>query len=497
MNQRTKTGWRGISDPRWLKYAVVAVGMFATTPYGPMVTEVTNKIFLLWGALLILADTLKGRVWVKSTASLVWLAALAFGALTVLTHPNMGANIASWACNAVLFAVFFAIDRDRPEADVRREIRTMSHIVLAMGVWIITVSLIKGIFQINTPVLGAYQGMVAHENRLWGWCSNANGLGQVSWITIMASAVAAALCARRAARFWYILPAVLGFCALALSDSRSCLISLIVFGGIAVFFVGADRLLKAGKGALLRIVAGIVAAAAVGAALYGANLAVQAAYPAVSSWATADSTDELLEGLSGQTDVAPPAAPAQPGVIGRDKKLDTQLSRLELSSGRFYLWQIGLQIVKENLVLGVGQANVYDACVSQGSTDPRSHLHNGYLQTAVADGLVGFVLLILLGISVLICWIAALKRRWRIGAPGNGLFYLLVAMGVSVAANNLFESSFYDSLGMVTGIFWIYLGYSLYYARTGGKTGIWSVRGAWTRAKRCLTAGRGQKEQAK
>ncbi|MDD4796304.1 MAG: O-antigen ligase family protein [Eubacteriales bacterium] len=482
MNQNV-TLWHRLAQPRWLKYAAVAVGMFAATPYGTALTEVTNKVFLLWGALLILRDTLGDRVWTRATASLVWLAALIFGALTVALHANVTANTASWACNAVLFAVFFTVDSRRDEADVRREIRTFSHVALAVGLWVVIVSLGKGLFGINQPVLGAYQGMVSHENRLWGWCSNANGLGQVSWLTIMAAAVAAALCEKRRMRLWYIVPMALGFVAMALSDSRSCLLALMAFGGGATFFLAADAPNKGGKRRGLRILAAAMATVVAAGALYGAGMAVQAGYPAVSRWASASSVDEWLRSLSGQGNGQGDGQvdPAQPNVIGRENEWQMNgdvLSRLELSSGRFYLWGIGVEILKDNPLLGVGQANVYDASVSQRSTDPRAHLHNGYLQTAVADGLVGFGLLLVLGACVAAVWGAALKRRLGRGGPGNAVFYLLMAAGVSVAVNNLFESSFYHSLGMVTTVFWVYLGYSVYYAGIGGHRRPLSVHAA-------------------
>ncbi|MDD3242739.1 MAG: O-antigen ligase family protein [Eubacteriales bacterium] len=455
-------------DPRWLKYLTAAVGVACVTPYGGLITSVTNKLFILWGVLIVAWDTFSHRRWMRAGASALWCAALLMGGVTAALAPHKFSNLAGLGCNGVLFAVFFAADLTRAQTDIRREIRVLSHILLALCAVVCAVSLVKGFWQINKPLLGYPQGMVQSSHRLWGWASNANTLGQAGWVGAMASLLAAALCPAKKARWWYALPAALCVWALALSDSRGSMVALMVFAALTVFFAARSALRRAGKPGWVGTVAAVGAGLLVAGGLYGAQIVMQKTYQPLAL-----AIDAARSGGEGRLE--PDVALENLNNV-QDETLGGELpGRGSLTSGRAYLWKTGLLVWARRPLLGVGNANIYDQTMAVGSLDPRAHLHNGYLQVLVADGLVGLLLLLSMAVFALRCWLRARKN-----AQGNALFFLVVSLCVSVAVANLVESTFYDSLGLVTVVFWCFLGYSLSLSGDAA-AGDASVEALWAR----------------
>jgi O-antigen ligase len=115
----------------------------------------------------------------------------------------------------------------------------------------------------------------------------------------------------------------------------------------------------------------------------------------------------------------------------------------ESTDNRLLIWQSAIEIVGQHPVSGVGTGDVKDALLEKyqekGMNDALTHrlnAHNQYLQTTVALGLMGLIILIL---ALIVPVVYAIKYR-------NFLYLILIAI---VAFNWLFESMLEGQNGVV------------------------------------------------
>ena len=116
---------------------------------------------------------------------------------------------------------------------------------------------------------------------------------------------------------------------------------------------------------------------------------------------------------------------------------------VESSSVRIVIWKTGLGLLKENYLFGTGTGDVKDALVKAYHDNGVTHAyerklnaHNQYLQTFLAIGIAGFVLLI--------CFFAI-----PFAAATRGKDYLLLMLIAILAFNFLFESMLETQAGVV------------------------------------------------
>ena len=126
------------------------------------------------------------------------------------------------------------------------------------------------------------------------------------------------------------------------------------------------------------------------------------------------------------------------------------------TSERILIWQSAISIIRENFLFGVGTGDADDALFANyetnqysGALENKLNAHNQYLQTFIATGIIGFILL--LGILFIPLY-PALKRS-------NVLYLLLLFL---VIFNLLFESMFKRQAGVVfysffNGLFFFYM----------------------------------------
>lgn len=126
------------------------------------------------------------------------------------------------------------------------------------------------------------------------------------------------------------------------------------------------------------------------------------------------------------------------------------------TSERIHIWQSAVSVIKENPLFGVGTGDADDALAEyyeinhySGALEKKLNAHNQYLQTYIAIGIIG--LLILLGM-IFIPFYMALKQRI--------ILYILLLFLVSF--NLLFESMFERQSGVVfyaffNGLFFFYM----------------------------------------
>jgi len=126
------------------------------------------------------------------------------------------------------------------------------------------------------------------------------------------------------------------------------------------------------------------------------------------------------------------------------------------TSERIHIWQSAVSIIKENILFGVGTGDANDALLRSykanqysGALEKRLNAHNQYLQTFIAIGIIGF--LVLIGMLFIPLY-QTLKQRT--------ILYLLILFLISF--NLLFESMFERQAGVVfysffNGLFFFYM----------------------------------------
>ncbi len=127
----------------------------------------------------------------------------------------------------------------------------------------------------------------------------------------------------------------------------------------------------------------------------------------------------------------------------------------ESTAARINVWHASMEIIKKNLLFGVGTGDVKDELIKSyqranmtGPLQNKLNAHNQFLQTCIALGLMGFLLLTL---SLVIPGIYSLRNKeWL-----YGLFLLLVIL------NLLTEAMLERQMGI---IFYAFFNSLLYYA---------------------------------
>lgn len=114
----------------------------------------------------------------------------------------------------------------------------------------------------------------------------------------------------------------------------------------------------------------------------------------------------------------------------------------ESNAARWLVWQAGLEIVKENPICGVGTGDVKDALLGVyakrqmlGAIEKKLNAHNQFLETAIGQGLIGLLVLILV---FFIPFIKAFKEK-------NIIWMLFLVL---VSFNFLFESMLNTQMGV-------------------------------------------------
>ncbi len=112
-------------------------------------------------------------------------------------------------------------------------------------------------------------------------------------------------------------------------------------------------------------------------------------------------------------------------------------------TGRTGLWDAAVPAIRQKVLLGHGfVASKFVAQRLEGLPFKAGHLHNGLLETAYNNGLVGLLLMIAINFVIVRALIRVLRRH-----PVSSAFYQLAAGGLAVYVNLLINALFNASFG--------------------------------------------------
>ena len=152
-----------------------------------------------------------------------------------------------------------------------------------------------------------------------------------------------------------------------------------------------------------------------------------------------------------------------------EKSVKQQNIEEDVSSGRFAIWESGLEVWKTAPVYGTGYTTFIpytkeilpDTYVVNNPQGDYVSLHNAFLNTLVYQGIIGFVIFIMIGLRIVMyIWKPILQAE--ISEYCDMIFVLACIGAVVVSMFFLLEGTYTNSPGSF--VLWTFSGYLMHYA---------------------------------
>ncbi len=438
---------------------------FLNPVVGPLV-----KFTLAWSALILIKDLFTERLFIVNRYRAILYLFLISYAMTCLVNreENLARNIAMLFYMVVNMMVLYSYDPNKAPGQVKRELLRFNHVFLIVSFIGQLISFVTYFLNLKFSYLIGedvyYYGV--YSGRIWGFYTNPNAASFFAVLNIMLTVVCLAIFkgnAPKRYKWFYIANAFVEMMILFMCNSRGSVLALCVYliilpviMGIPLFNGAAD------KKAIIKKIAAF--AIVIPLAVTGAHELATSVLPKLVI-ENSTISQQLVESLPNT------------GVAGDEMEGAAGLEREDYGSkygGRYFLWQSGSNIIKNNPVFGVGcdnipthayryaaryftdfGADVYLPGVSGG-------LHNLFFQIAAASGLAGLLIFVLFGILVLIrvirylIWSFRNKKQDRIVLSSVCILFVIVLR--TMTDTGIVYGHYY--LGV---IFWMYLSFIMYF----------------------------------
>lgn len=410
----------------------------------------TANIFLMcWGLILIFYDVFGKGVFLRHRLFIPFSLFLAFFAVTVLYHAKNGflSNGLLFLITAIEFFVLCTYDLSESTKQATRSLSAVAATIVITSFPLSLGSLILFASKMQVSAYGFFYGFT--DNRLYGLYTNPNPGGIIAFFSIAFSLVLLIIYRPRFKKS-LIFNIIIQFSHLALTLSRGSQCALTVFSLFFVFFL-ALRKIKTKK---LRST--IMAAAAITIAFSLLLTLILELSRSVLSYVP-ETVNYVERVISNQ--------PQEDGIT--PVPIDRDYSN-GFFSPRTNIWQVGLNIYKDNPVLGAGPYLLIEKSRKYLSLKQQSYvehggLHNGYLQVLVACGAVGF-----LSFMTILFLMIRIFSRYALNCIRRGgklfpLFGSMMGIVFALIAYNIVESKLLLDNCIVSAVFWIISGYSIYF----------------------------------
>lgn len=239
-----------------------------------------NKIFLVWGFVILLHDVLTARNCLLNRYKwMLWAMLIVYGIAAILNFRYMTiSNLSAVAYLALHFLLMDQYDPQMKKEQVYKEIRILTNIFLIFTFFMAAIALGMFVIQYEHSYKAMYAGELAdftmgiyQGQRLQGVYANPNELGAASLLAVMFSMLNVCLCKRAGQKFgWiYIVNGILSFLTLLLSLSRASQLTLLAFVFFTSCFFGRAYLIQ--KRGMVKRLASVATAVAIG---FGSTVAV-------------------------------------------------------------------------------------------------------------------------------------------------------------------------------------------------------------------------------
>ncbi len=415
-------------------------------------------VLVIWGTFLVVYHEITKRTALKTRYGFWLIAFLVSSVVTMLIHllDNALINFVFILHLAICFFIFYAVHTEKG-LNFRRELYNIARIIVYATTVLGTVGLALLVIGVDFEFLSVK--FIIYENRFTGLYVNPNQLGFIT--------VASMLCChmlikkdfirlsgcRRVSRIWIGCCLAVNSISLLLCDSNGALVLLI---GYAFFFViykmfGTESSFNF-KQIFIRCLASLLAGLVIVSSIFLLRTVCQLGFAQLIK------TNQSISGVQ----PAPGQSPAAPSVTFEHENKN-------VDSGRFVLWQQGIDMFLSHPVAGIGKGNIFDYGNEMfehgvkfsdhyGDLAPiLTDFHNGYLTILVCSGAAGFILFCIFGIRFFASTTRHVLRDERLQ---QSIFPCMYSFLCGYVVYSFIEVTLLFNIMFTVLFFWLILGYT-------------------------------------
>ena len=472
---------RQIFSETTFKIVMLIILMFMLVPYFQHNYGWIVKLGLVVGAVVCIDNLVKNKLlFIKDAICDALCLFVISYAISILTNRGyfLGNNIKELIYMVTFVFVFFIALQN--ESNPRIDITTISIVIVVLSYILSLASLITFLFGINItyqlPENGTngqiilndyYIGLAA--GRLYG-VTNANAGASLCLISIILS-VYLLLKFKNAnsnlilKRTFLIISILLQYTCLLLTQARSAEISglIVLFFGLSIYLTKQHK----GENRLVKMLRGIFLSCFFVLLIYVMSFLLLKVSPFLPSFMNGmlENSNMVVTNMNFMSN-----GPSFLSIDFEEPLKQRAVLDSDILTGRLDIWKSGFEIFKESPMFGLTREGfvmpvyekIYSSTGIYNSAVITGGLHNIYLTVLVSSGIVGFLLMSFVIISVLYKSFYVLFKEKEINI--EMYFALLVSMAFLLM--ELVESRILYQANVFNVIYWIYFGYLYYFVNT-------------------------------
>ena len=464
-------------------YLIHVLLAFNCFTFKSRILDVTSILILLFGAAILFYKLLHYKELFKCKFILLWLLFFVSYAITMFVNYKYGliGNIKGGVWLAFQCIILFCIEQSYEQSTVKKELKVISAVLITYTAVCNLIGLIMmirsygGRFFYDDGSMSCY-GFI--WGRLWGCYTDPNHGGLITAVAILAAIYLILISKKLWIKIIYSVSIVLNYLYIVFSDSRSSKLSFVLaFFVLSLLTIGfyskrtTGRWKKAGLYISALVVTAIVYFSFNGTKNFynyciiqsveenieEIEIVIESEDAAMNEVADESKEAEIVESVEQEKqDII------EQKTVGREQDIEN-----DFSNRRFDIWGSSIEIFDNNKVFGVGYRNILDYAKTElpdtyivnndhGEFDS---FHNVIFDVLASQGIVGMVIVLALGISIL-CF--SIKGIFIKKAGRNIEVAVLLSMVIVLLAGSMFVSAIFYVNSPETVLFWTLLGYLVY-----------------------------------
>lgn len=426
-------------------------------------------VFLfIWGVALSIYNLIVNRTFLKMHFG-IWLVAFIFlTTITLLINITSGAiyNLVYQLNLLICFFVFYGLHTEKA-FNFRKELYWVCRFIVYTTTVLGIIGLACLMAGISFEVL--WFRFIIYENRFTSLYINPNNLGFISCVGLVSTHMLTKQDfiklseKERVSRIWIATSLFINGLSLILCDSNSSLVLMI---GYCIFFIAYKMLGKERKFTVSQILIKSVTTLLVGAFIIGAMISVR--YICQNGLAQVISTIDDTQ-ITSSTSKNKNNDYSE--LIDSNSRITFTHENKNIDSGRFVLWEQGLEIYKDHPVFGTGKANIYlygeEKFPPNGIKFSRGFmelmrpfevdLHNAYLTLLVSAGALGFIVFAIFGLRFAKHITVHVLKETELT---ESVFPCMYAFLCAYLFYSIFEKAMMFNMSFTVMYFWLIMGYT-------------------------------------
>lgn len=423
------------------------------------------KILLLWGIVLVVWEVVKNPYGLLNTKGMNFLMAFCFSyGITILLNKDayFSTNAKALCYMLLFFVLLYGQDLHKSIEDMKKEMHAVWGTVIVCSFILSLICFITFLLSVSYTYKadGATLHLGIYKNRMWG-LYNPNVGATINIISLFCTIMMLLEKEnkKKIIKILLIANGILQFVCLVLTGSRTAVYAMYIGVAMLVYFLCGVLYkkkiwVKAGV-ALASIAVMMVCVTFCGKILWQ----LPKLFPTVTVKAAQSKTEMKKTSF----------------ILNMNRSDTTSDSTGGTLNGRQYLWVAGLEQFNDTPFFGITREKIYDEIHTRVSPDTdkktvkffrnslkNGGLHNMYLTILVSSGLAGFCIFCGFMIEYFrrILWYVQ-----RIDVlKGNEWFLGMLILSVILLIMEMFENRILYQVNIFYALFWMMMGYAMYFA---------------------------------